>query len=237
MTRQRGLCHAAALKEDNDEKKTRDPRPSGRYGKIADGRALRRGRSVLSRYELRHALVRGQLHAGGASQSGEVRARPRCARPRDGEYDAAQRRGRAPARALGAFERRRCRRAYFGRPRRVYARGEVCAQVRAARLHAAVHRQLRVRPRVVRFGREKSGAGKGSIFTGNSRNAGKNSRGIGDRDLLPRRDVRELFGQMPALKLYDRPRLKPRPVRPALPLPVCADGGETSGRIFPRLRG
>ena len=128
MTRQRGLCHAAALKEDNDEKKTRDPRPGGRYGKIADGRALRRGRSVLSRYELRHALVRGQLHAGGASQSGEVRARPRCARPRDGEYDAAQRRGRAPARALGAFERRRCRRAYFGRPRRVYARASAISR-------------------------------------------------------------------------------------------------------------
>ena len=34
------------------------------------------------------------------SQSGEVRARPRCARPRDGEYDAAQRRGRAPARSI-----------------------------------------------------------------------------------------------------------------------------------------
>ena len=47
----------------------------------------------------------------------------------------------------------------------------------------------------------------------------------------------ETFGQMPALELHDRARLKPRPVRPALPLPVCADGGETSGRIFPRLRG
>ena len=51
------------------------------------------------------------------------------------------------------------------------------------------------------------------------------------------RDVRELFGPLPSLKLYDRPRLEQRPVRPALPLPVCADGGETSGRIFPRLRG
>ncbi len=177
----------------------------------------------------------GELHAGGASQSGAVRARPRCARPRDGEYDAAQRRGRAPARALGAFERRRCRRAYFGRPRRVYARGEVCAQVRAPYLDPAVDRKLRVRPRVVRFGRETSGAGKGSVFTGNSRNARENSRGAGGRDLLSWRDVRELFGPLPSLKLYDRPRLEPRPVRPALPLPVCADGGETSGRIFPRL--
>ena len=49
------------------------------------------------------------------------------------------------------------------------------------------------------------------------------------------RDVRELFGPLPSLKLYARPRLEPRPVRPALPLPVCADGGEASGRIFPRL--
>ena len=31
--------------------------------------------------------------------------------------------------------------------------------------------------------------------------------GIGDRDLLSRRDVRELFGPLPSLKLYDRPRL------------------------------
>ena len=79
--------------------------------------------------------------------------------------------------------------------------------------------------------------GKGSVFTGNSRNARENSRGAGGRDLLSRRDVRELFGPLPSLKLHDRPRLEPRPVRPALPLPVRADGGETSGRIFPRLRG
>ncbi|MFR7744835.1 MAG: peptidase U32 family protein [Acutalibacteraceae bacterium] len=44
-------------------------------------------------------------------------------------------------------------------------------------------------------------------------------------------------GPLPAQQLYDRPRLQPRPVCPALPVPVRADGGKAPRRIFPRLRG
>ena len=50
-------------------------------------------------------------------------------------------------------------------------------------------------------------------------------------------EIREMRAKIPEELEIDRPRLEPRPVRPALPLPVRADGGETSGRIFPRLRG
>ena len=62
------------LKEEQYEKKTGDPRPGGRYGKVANGRALRRGRGVPCGYELRHALVCGQLCTRVAAQGCEVRA-------------------------------------------------------------------------------------------------------------------------------------------------------------------
>ena len=61
--------------------------------------------------------------------------------------------------------------------------------------------------------------------------------GAGAGDLLPRGHVRVLFRPVSSQQLYDRPRLQPRPVCPALPVPVRADGGKAPRRIFPRLRG
>lgn len=63
----------------------------------------------------------------------------------------------------------------------------------------------------------------------------KGLAGVGAGNLLPRRDVRVVFRQMPSFQLHDRARLEPRTVRPALPVSVCADGGKAPGRILPRL--
>ena len=65
--------------------------------KNSDGRGLWGGRGVSRGDELRHAFVRGKLHAGRAAEGCGAGARARRPRPCDGQHDAAQRRsGAAP---------------------------------------------------------------------------------------------------------------------------------------------
>ena len=47
--------------------------------------------------------------------------------------------------------------------------------------------------------------------------------------------VRQLFRAVPAVQLHDRAGLQPGRLRPALPLPVYADGGKAPGGVFPRV--
>ena len=224
------------LKErEHDAKEARAARSGGRYGKAADGGPLRCGCGVPCGDELRYALVCGQLYRRRAAGGRALRTRPRRARPCNGEYHAAQRRDRASAGAFGAAERPRCGRAHFSRPRRVHAGGKVRAALRAPYLHAAERRQLRMCALVVRFRCEARGPGKGSIFTGDPRNAGEDPARVGAGDLLPRRDVRKLFGALPAQQLHDGARQQPRRLRPTMPLSICADGREAPGRILPRF--
>ena len=48
-------------------------------------------------------------------------------------------------------------------------------------------------------------------------------------ELSSRRHVHERLGPLPALQLHGRPRRKPRPVRPALPLEVLSQRGDPPG--------
>ena len=55
----------------------------------------------------------------------------------------------------------------------------------------------------------------------------------GNRDLWPRRHVRQLLRPVPAVQLHDGPGLQPGGLRPALPVSVRPDGGKASGGVFP----
>ena len=72
------------------------------------------------------------------------------------------------------------------------------------------------------------GADKGG-FLGSRHPPRQDPAGAGNRGFRPRRHVHERLGPLPALQLHGRPRRKPRPVRPALPLEVLSQRGDPPG--------
>ena len=137
--------------------------PAGDWEKLQMAVAVRRRRGVSGRHLLRHALLRREFLAGGAAQGGAPMpmttasgsTSPSTPCPAASEAEA------LPAH-LEQLDDAGCGRADPGGSGRVHAGGEIRAPLRAAHQHPAVHRQLRLRPGVVRSGRQARGAGAGA---------------------------------------------------------------------------